>query len=134
LQSGGQLWLNGQFTVVDLGPAGPNQSEKRLVRIGRASQAQGAPSLGYLWIHGQVVVNGPINALHYAYQGVPIMPALRHVLPGLPDILQAVPHAIAPGQEQPDPEPSPPPAQPAAPTTQPPVEQSDAGSDAPRAQ
>jgi hypothetical protein len=131
--SGGQLWLNGQFTVVDLGPEGPHQSEKRLVRIGRASQAPGTPSVGYLWIQGQVIVNGPINALHYAYQGVPFMPALRQVLPGLPDLLRAVPQAIAPGQEQPEPpgakQEAAPPSQPGEPSSPPSAEPSSDGGD-----
>jgi hypothetical protein len=130
-QSGGQLLLNGQFTVVDPGPVGTNQTVKTLVRIGRAEPPQGVPSLGYVWIQGQLVVNGPINAMQYAYQGVPIMPALRRVLPGLPDLFRAVPEAIAPSQQEAVPQQAPP-TQPVEPESQPPAEPADDGSDAPQ--
>ena len=125
--SGGQLLLNGELHVVDRGTIAPNQVVKKLVRIGRAEQPQGAPAVGYVWVKGEVVVNGPINAMHYVYQGVPFMPALRKVLPGLPDLLPAVPQAVAPAQPESAPPQSSPaePVEPAEPSSTIPAERSD---------
>lgn len=119
--AGGQLLLNGQFTVVDPGPAATNQAVKKVVRIGRAKQSDNAPAIGYVWVNGQIVVDGPINAMQYEYRGVPFMPALRKVLPGLPDLLRAVPEAIAPSQPAAPPQDAPP-AEPAESESPAPVE------------
>ncbi len=138
---GGELLLNGQFAIVNPGPAGPNQTVKKLVQIGRGSQGKGGPSIGYMWLSGEVVVNGPINAMYYVYQGVPFMPALRKALPGLPDFLRAVPEAVGPGQQKAVPLEVPPgqsdsapdqsqPPQSLQPDSRPPAESADDGSEA----
>jgi hypothetical protein len=94
---GGELLLNGQFAIVDPGPAGPNQTVKKVVRIGRG-QTKDGPTIGYMWLGGEMVVNGPLNAMYYLYQGVPFMPALRKGLPGGQGLPQP-----PPGQQPPAP-------------------------------
>lgn len=112
-----------ELLVIDEQPLG--REPVLLARIGRAERsASGGPSKGQFLlngqvnVNGQVIVDGAINAKLYAYQGIPIVPALRAVFPGvsLPDLLRAIPQAVAPepGGNAP----------PAAPQTTPPVEQS----------
>jgi hypothetical protein len=116
----GELLLNGQFAIVDPGPPGPNQTVKKVVRIGRGKPAKGGSPIGYMWLNGEVVVNGPINAMYYAYQGVPFMPALRKVLPGLPDLLRGAQEAIESSQQPPQQDA--PPAESTGPNSSPPTE------------
>jgi hypothetical protein len=111
---GGELLLNGQFAIVDPGPAGPNQTIKKVVRIGRGP-AKGGPTIGYIWLAGEMMVNGPINAMYYAYQGVPFAPALRRMLP-------VQPGATAPGEQPAPPQASPSDQPEAAPQTSPPAQ------------
>ena len=120
---GGELLLNGQFAIVDPGPAGPNQTVKKVVRIGRGP-AKGGPTIGYIWLAGEMVVNGPINAMYYAYQGVPFAPALRRVLP-------VQPGSVAPGEQPAPPQASPPEQPEATPQTSPPAQAPESGAAAP---
>jgi hypothetical protein len=61
-----------------------------LARIGRTEPTDATPSLGYLFVNGEVDVqgvvkiNGLINARHYAMQGVAFIPALPGL--GVPDL------------------------------------------------
>jgi hypothetical protein len=111
--SGGQLLLNGQLMLVDRAPIASNQVMKTLVTIGGVPHKKG--TIGDVRINGQLVVDGPINAMLYAYRGMPILPALRAMLPGLPEMLQAIPQGDTPQQENAPPN-STPPAQPTEPT------------------
>ncbi|MCI0332071.1 MAG: hypothetical protein L0228_02445 [Planctomycetes bacterium] len=98
--SNGQFVLNGQIDVVDRDPS-TNQLVHPLVTIGRAQLGPTGVTGGHVAVNGLVTVNGAINATFYAYQGVPIVPALRGVLPGasLPaELLRAIPEALAPKQ------------------------------------
>jgi hypothetical protein len=110
---GGHFLLNGQLEVID-------RDAHRLVAIGEAPPSSAALPGGYVAVNGQVVVNGPINAKYYAYQGTPPVPALRAVFPGvsLPDLLRAFPQLADP-QQQGNAMPQPPgmdaPAEPAVP-------------------
>jgi hypothetical protein len=72
-----------------------------LAKFGPAAPIRGVPPGGYLAINGQVDVQGGVNARQYAYQGMPIVPALRAVLPGvsLPDLIQALQQSIQ-GRQQ----------------------------------
>jgi hypothetical protein len=121
----GQMLLNGEVEVVDRDPTS-QQLMHRLVTIGRGRFGpKGLPG-------GNIVVNGVINATFYAYQGQPIIPVLRGVVPGasIPaELLRAVPDALAPTApsnvpqsapaEKPDSEP---PAAPQAPPTEQPTQ------------
>jgi hypothetical protein len=113
--SGGELLLNGQIEVVDRAPI-PNQAVRRLVTIGGSEPTPGAPRHGYVVVNGNMAVDGAINAKFYAYQGIPFMPAL---FPGvsLPELLRALPQAVAPNQANPQPQAAPPVEQ--APPTEP---------------
>lgn len=93
----GNLILNGQIEIVDRDPS--NQLAHRLITIGRAQFGPNTAAGGSILVNGQLLVNGAINATFYAYQGHPLLPALRSVLPGasIPaELLRAVPEAIAP--------------------------------------
>jgi hypothetical protein len=120
---GGELLLNGQFAIVDPGPAGLNQTVKKVVRIGRGP-AKGGPTIGYIWLAGEMVVNGPINAMYYAYQGVPFAPALRRVLP-------VQPRSVAPGEQPVAPQASPSDQPNATPQTSPPAQAPESDAAAP---
>jgi hypothetical protein len=92
-----------------------------LAKVGSTSSAAGRSSYGHVTVNGQLIVDGVVNARQYAYQGVPFVPALKAVLPGvsLPDLLQAWQQAAEaarradeadekPSEPKPNPEPSPP--------------------------
>lgn len=85
-----------ELVVIGEQPLG--QDPVLLARLGRNDQADSdGPPTGQLLLNGQLLVNGPINAAFYAYQGQPIIPVLRGVLPGasLPaELLQAIPKAL----------------------------------------
>jgi hypothetical protein len=96
----GQFVLNGNIEVFDRDPT--QQSAHRLVSIGRAQFGPKGPVGGHIGVNGQLIVNGGINATFYAYQGQPIVPALRGVFPGasIPsELLRALPQAMNPQQQ-----------------------------------
>lgn len=90
----GYLLLNGQLEIVDGDPLG-HRLVPILATFGPGNQPAGAPSGGYFRLNGQLLVDGAINARHYAYQGVPLIPMLQSV-PGaaLPDLWRALQHAL----------------------------------------
>jgi len=102
----GYLLLNGQLEIVDGDPLG-HRLVPILATVGPANQPHGASAGGYFRLNGQLVVDGGINARHYAYQGIPLIPMLQSV-PGaaLPDLWRALQHAFQAGStEQPPPKP-----------------------------
>jgi hypothetical protein len=128
-----QLVLNGQIEVVDR--LSLNQPLNPLITIGRARIGPRGVVGGHIDVHGQVSVDGAINATIYAWQGQPIVPVLRGFIPGasLPaELLRAAPHALVPKQAPPASEPSQPatPPSPAPPSA--PADSTDSG-DAPDA-
>jgi hypothetical protein len=88
-----------ELTVVDAQPVG--KAPHIVARIGQADPHAGAASSGHLFVNGQVEVQGVVNARHYSYQGLPIVPAL----PALPlgvtwaDIFRAIQAAQAQQQK-----------------------------------
>jgi hypothetical protein len=80
-----EMVLRGQFTIVD--PHGVT----KLVSMGRDERRQTAPPKALVAVQGQMLVDGPINAMHYLFRGVPFMPTLRTAVPGMPDFLPAAP-------------------------------------------
>jgi hypothetical protein len=92
----GYLLVNGQVEVVDDLVRGPQSAPVTLAKLGPATPIRGVPPGGFLAINGQVDVQGGVNARQYAYQGMPIVPALRGVLPGvsLPDLIHALQQSI----------------------------------------
>jgi hypothetical protein len=89
-----------ELTVVDAEPRG-NRQANILARIGRNEPHAGVPTSGHLFVNGQLEVHGVVNAQHYAYQGVPFVPALRSLPLGIlsPDLLRAIPQASPRSQQ-----------------------------------
>ena len=89
-----------ELTVVDAEPIG-NRS-RVLARIGRADPHSGDASSGHLFLNGHAEVHGLVNARQYAYQGVPLVPALPALPLGVswPDLLRAVQQAAQARQPQ----------------------------------
>jgi hypothetical protein len=105
----GQFLLNGQFDILDKDPS--NALARRLVTLGRGTFRQTGVVGGQVLVNGEVAVNGAINATYYVYQGVPIVPALRGVIPGasIPaELLRMLPGALSPTQPPNPPEGAPP--------------------------
>jgi hypothetical protein len=130
----GQFVLNGQMEVLGQDPSN-NQLVHPVVTIGRAPFGPKGITGGYVRVDGQIAVNGILNATFYAYQGVPLIPALRGVIPGasIPsELLRAVPHALAPNQPVNVPESVPPSNMPPAPTPSPAPTDTNGGATQPR--
>ena len=74
-----------------------------LVTISAARPSPDGPPVGTLYIEGQMIVNGTINANNYAMRGIPFGPALRAVLPGVSpaDLLHALQQSAAAMQQPP---------------------------------
>jgi hypothetical protein len=117
----GYLLVNGQLEVVDDLARGRQSPPVTLAKLGPAAAVRGVPPGGFLAVNGQVDVQGVVNARQFAYQGMPLVPALRGILPGvsLPDLVHALqqslqrqqPAADAPrsnAESQPGEEPAPP--------------------------
>jgi hypothetical protein len=114
--------LDGHMEVISEDASGIH----RLVRLGRSDPSPGAPSFGYLYVNGEAVVDGLLNAKQYAYQNIPISPNFQ-IVPGavIPDPRRA----LQPGQKQPQPNVPTPNSQPSRKQSQPPAaakEQKDA--------
>jgi hypothetical protein len=106
----GQVLLNGDFQLVDRDPT-DQQLLRRLVTLGRGQFGPKNEIGGLVIVNGQVLVNGIVNAAFYAYQGQPIVPVLRGVVPGasIPaELLRAFPEALAPSMPANVPESAPP--------------------------
>jgi hypothetical protein len=123
----GYLLVNGEVEVVDDLARGPQSAPVILAKLGPVS-VRGVPVGGLLAINGQVDVQGLVNARQYAFQGMPIVPTLRGVLPGVswPDLIQALQQSMqgrqqtdSPAIEQPDN----PPAEQSSPSNDPPADQ-----------
>jgi hypothetical protein len=121
----GYLYVNGQVEVVDDLARGPQSPPVTLAKLGPGAAMRGAPPSGFLAINGQLDVQGMVNARQFAYQGMPMVPSLRGVLPGvsLPDLIHALQQSMhgrrpvnAPTSNKPDSQPDvePPPADDAA--------------------
>jgi hypothetical protein len=105
----GQVVLNGDLQIVDRDPT-VKQLLHRLVVLGRGQIGAKNELGGLVMVNGQVLVNGVVNAAFYAYQGQPIVPVLRGVVPGasIPaELLRAIPEALAPRMPANVPEPAP---------------------------
>ncbi len=125
----GQLLLNGQLDILDRDPS--NDLARRLITLGRGTFRQTGTVGGQVLVNGEVAVNGAINATYFVYQGVPIVPALRGVIPGasLPaEVLRMLPGALSPTQTPNAPDGAPPsgPSQPTRPVPPATGEQQDA--------
>ena len=93
----GQILVNGQIQVLD-GHLANNQVVRPLVTIGRAPFGPQGAMGGFVRVDGQISVNGIINATLYAYQGTPMVPALRGAIPGtsLPaEMMRAIPEVLS---------------------------------------
>jgi hypothetical protein len=98
LELNGQVLLNGDLQLVDRDPT-DQQLLRRLVTLGRGEFGPKNEIGGLVMVNGQVLVNGVVNAAFYAYQGQPIVPVLRGVVPGgsIPaELLRAIPEALVP--------------------------------------
>ena len=102
-----------ELTVVDAEPVG-NRQVHILAKIGRTDPNSGSPPSGYLFVNGQLDVQGVVNAQQYRYQGVPFVPALQGLPLGVswPDLLRAMQQAAqnrqlenAPANQPPQPQP-----------------------------
>jgi hypothetical protein len=94
----GEVLLNGNLQLVDGDPT-VQQLLRRLVTLGRGQFGPKNELGGLVMVNGQVLVNGIVNAAFYAYQGQPIVPVLRGVVPGasIPaELLRAIPEALVP--------------------------------------
>ena len=90
-----------------------------LVKIGAAGSTADGHPVGSVYIDGQLVVNGTINANGYAMHGVPFGPALRAVLSPA-DLLRALQQSAAAMQGAANPGGAQPPADGAREQTEPP--------------
>ncbi len=96
-----------ELTVVDEDPLGL-RAPRPLARIGRTDgSSTGTPSVGYLYVDGQVEVDGAVVARQYGMRGLPYAPGILGVLP--PEIWRAFQQAV---QEKNSPTANPPGAQP----------------------
>jgi len=105
-----------ELTVVDADPAG-NRQVRILARIGRSEPNVAIPASGYMFVNGQLDVQGIVNAHQYAYQGVPFVPALQGLPLGVswPDLWRAMQHAVQSRQQENAHTTQPPPTPPAEP-------------------
>ena len=97
-----------ELTIVD------QESPARiLAKIGRTDALPGVPSSGYAVVHGEVLINGVVDAKQYVWQRMPILP--MQVAPGvaLLGVLQTVPQT-GPKTPTPTPPKAQPPSQPPA--------------------
>jgi hypothetical protein len=77
-----------ELMVVDEDPVGL-RSPRPLARIGRIEGAgNGSAPVGFLYVDGQVEVNGPIVARQIAMRGVPYAPGIWSIIP--PELWQAI--------------------------------------------
>jgi hypothetical protein len=111
--AGVNFTLNGHMEIISEDASGIH----RLVRMGRSDPSAGAPSFGYSYIKGELVVDGMLNAKQYAYQNIPISPNFQ-VLPGAlnPNLWRMLQQQ---GQKQQQPKATSPKAQPSGKPSQP---------------
>ena len=91
--SRGYLFVNGQFELVD--EVAPGRPPVRIL-LAQSGLAPGNLPIGHLLVNGQLNVDGVVNARQYAFQGVPFMPALQAVFPGISpaDVLRALQQSL----------------------------------------
>lgn len=91
-KSTASLQINGDLEIVgeDLSD---NSQARILATVGRTEQPSGVPVRGYAVVHGEVAVDGLINATQYVWQGLPIVP--MQVAPGAAvlGVLQGAPQS-----------------------------------------
>ena len=87
-----------ELTVVDQEPIA-GRSARVLARIGRAESSVANTANGYLFVSGQLEVNGKINANEYAYRGVPFVPASQVLPVFTPGVLRALQQSIQAWQQ-----------------------------------
>ena len=91
-KSVGILQMYGDIELVDE-ELSSNLPVRMVAKLGRTETIPNIPSTGYLFVRGEVLVDGTVNARQYIYQGMPIVPL--QVVPGvpMPNVLQALPHS-----------------------------------------
>jgi hypothetical protein len=67
-----------------------------LARIGPTEPTATGRPMGNLFVDGQVVVKGSVSANNYSMRGVPLVPSLRAILPGVSpaDLLRALQQSL----------------------------------------
>jgi hypothetical protein len=86
-----------QELIVAEDDRGGREPMRVLARIGATEPTATGRPIGNVFVDGQVVVKGTINANNYSMRGIPFGPALRAVLPGVSpaDLLRALQESAA---------------------------------------
>jgi len=120
-----------QELIVTEDGRGGRESMRVLARIGATEPTATGRPAGNLFIDGQVVVKGTVNANNYSMRGIPFGPTMRAILPGVSpgDLLRALQKSAAALQNSRAPAASKQPAdeanQPDEPPSAPPADQQD---------
>jgi hypothetical protein len=116
-KSKASMQINGDLEIVD-NELSENSHARIVATIGRNDPPEGVPSNGLIVVHGQLAVNGVLDATQYVWQRLPMVPVPVQVAPGVV-VLGLMPALTQSGPKMPNPN---------APKTQPPSQPPASGS------
>jgi len=98
-KSTASLQINGDLEIIDE-DLSENSQARILATVGRTEPPSGVPSSGYALVHGEVAVDGVLDAKQYVWQRLPMVPV--QVAPGVV-VLGLLPAMTQQGQKAPNP-------------------------------
>jgi hypothetical protein len=105
-KSTASMQINGDIEIVD-NELSENSHARILATVGRSDPPDGIPSAGLVMVHGQLAVDGVLEAKQYVWQRLPMVAVPVQVAPGvialglLPAMAQPVPNPNAPKRQPP---------------------------------
>jgi hypothetical protein len=100
-KSTASMQINGDVEIVD-NELSENSHARILATLGRSDPRDGIPSNGMLLVHGQLAVDGVLDANQYVWRHLPMVPVPVQVAPGvivlglMPALAQTAPNAPNP--------------------------------------